>query len=162
MLVDQLGMQIYTTPPNKSKVNGQIERFHSTLSKIMRCLKRDQIHRSFEVLMGRAVYKYNYSIHSVTKKRPLEVFFGRRVTTDPTQYEQARLDNIEQLRRKQTEDLLDHNSRRKPIRAYEAGEEIFVKINTRLGSKQSNRFKKEIVEEDKNSTILTESGHIKT
>jgi len=158
MLVDQLGIEIYTTPPNKSTVNGQIERFHSTLSEIMRCLKRDQTHRNFEELLDRAVYEYNYSIHSVTKKRPLEVFFGRRVTTDPTKYEQARLDNIEQLRRKQTDDLVDHNSRKKPIRTYDVGEEIFVKINTRLGSKLSDRFKKETVKEDKNTTILTESG----
>jgi len=54
---------------------------------------------------------------------------------------------------------VDYNSRKKPIRTYDVEEEIFVKINTRLGSKLSDRFKKETVKEDKNITILTESGH---
>jgi len=69
MLIDQLGMEIYTTPANKGTVNGQIKRFHSTLSEIMRCLKRNTTHRNFEELLDRADYGYNYSTHSVTKKR---------------------------------------------------------------------------------------------
>jgi len=110
--------------------------------------------------LDRAVYEYNFSVHSVTKKRPLEVFFGRNVTTDPEKYERSRQDNIDLLKDKQKTDLETHNKSRNQIQIYTPGQEIFVKRNTRLGSKLSPRFKKEIVKEDKNTTILTEAGRI--
>lgn len=37
MMKDQLGINVFKVPPYKSSVHGQVERFHSTLSKIMRC-----------------------------------------------------------------------------------------------------------------------------
>lgn len=77
MLKDQLNIDIFPAPPLKSTVNGQVERFHSTLSEIMRCIKKDGTHRNFLELLERAMYEYNYTIHSVTKKRPLEVFFEK-------------------------------------------------------------------------------------
>ncbi|KNC22940.1 Retrovirus-related Pol polyprotein from transposon gypsy [Lucilia cuprina] len=40
MLENQLGIKIYKTPPYTSTVNGQIERFHSTLTEIMRLMIR--------------------------------------------------------------------------------------------------------------------------
>lgn len=160
MLTDQLGIELYKAPPYKSTVNGQIERFHSTLSEIMRCLKGDGTHRGFEELLDRAIYEYNYTVHSVTKKRPLEVFFGRIATVAPEKYEQARLDNIDRLRQKQETDIEYHNRTRKPIKTYIKGQEIFVRVNTRLGSKLSSRFRKELVKEDRSTTILTESGKL--
>jgi len=64
-----LGIELYKAPPYKSTVNGQIEKFHSTFSEIMRCLKGDGTHRGFEELLDRAIYEYNYTVHSVTKKK---------------------------------------------------------------------------------------------
>lgn len=157
-MLEQLQIEVYTAPPYKSTVNGQIERFHSTLSEIMRCLKKEGTERNFKELLERAVYEYNYSFHSVTKKRPLEVFFGRRVTTDPDQYETARQDNIERLKNKQKTDRTNHNKNKNEIRNYQPGEEIFVRINTRLGSKLSPRYRKETVKENKHTTVITESG----
>lgn len=123
----------------------------------MRCLKAETTHRSFTELLDRAVYEYNYSIHSVTKKRPVETFFGRNVSTDPSQYESARQENIERLKEKQ---IKYHNKNKHPIKTYSPGEEIYVKINKRLGTKLSSRFKKEIVKEGRSTTVLTESGKI--
>jgi len=160
MMKDQLNITIFRAPPYKSSVNGQIERFHSTLSEIMRCIKTKQIFNTFEELLNRDVYEYNYTIPSVTKKRPLEIFFERNVTTDPEQYEKSRRDYIENLEQKQKIDLENHNKKRKEIKTYLPGQEIFVKQNTRLGSKLSPRFKKEIVKENRNTTVVTEAGRI--
>ncbi|XP_036348053.1 uncharacterized protein LOC118757450 [Rhagoletis pomonella] len=156
MVEDQLGIEIFKTPPYASTVNGQVERFHSTLSEIMRCLKTEQTHRSFQELLDRSTYEYNYTIHSTTGKRPIETFFGRRVSIDPEQYENARRENIDILRKRQAKDLETHNKTRQPIKTYSPGDIIYVRINKRLGSKLTARYRKEIVKEDKSSVIITE------
>lgn len=160
MMRDQLGIQIFKAPPYKSSVNGQIERFHSTLAEIMRCLKTKQVHRSFDELLYSAVCEYNFTIHSVTKKRPLEIFFGRNITTDPGEYDKSRQDNIEKLKSKHATDLKNHNEKRNKIKDYEPGQIVFIKQNTRLGSKLSPRYKKETVKENRHTTIITETGRI--
>jgi len=76
MMKDQQGILVYTAPPYKCSVNGQIERFHSTLSEIMICLKSDGIYNTFQETIDRAIYEYNFSIHSVTNKKPLKYFLG--------------------------------------------------------------------------------------
>lgn len=158
MLEDQLNIKVFKTPPYKSTVNGQVERFHSTLSEIMRCLKTEKTHRTFEELLDRAVYEYNCTIHSTTGKKPIELFFGRRVSTSPEQYENARKENIEAIVKKQAKDIENHNKKRKPFKDYIPGQKIYVKINKRLGSKLSPRYKEEIVKENNKSTVLTESN----
>lgn len=160
MLQDQLGIEIYKAPPYASTVNGQVERFHSTLTEIMRCLKTERTYPTFLELLDRSVYEYNYTIHSTTGQRPLEVFFGRRVSTNPEMYEKARQDNIQRLRDKQATDLRIHNEKREPIRQFDPGDVIYVRIHKRLGSKLSPKFKKEIVKENGSTTIITESGRV--
>jgi len=86
MLTDQLKMEIFTVLSYKSTVNGQIERFDPTLSEIMHVIKKDKIHRTFDELLERAIYEYNYTFHSVTNQRPLvQMFFRKTITTDPEQ-----------------------------------------------------------------------------
>jgi len=60
MMKDQQGILVYTAPPYKCSVNGQIERFHSTLSEIMICLKSDGIYNTFQETIDRAIYEYNF------------------------------------------------------------------------------------------------------
>lgn len=158
MLDDQLGIKVYKTPPHHSTSNGQVERFHSTLTEIMRCLKSENVHNSFHELLDRAVYEYNYSIHSTTERRPLEVFFGRRVSVDPSMFEKSRQDNIEKLKQKQQKDLEVHNKNRTPYKSFNIGDTIYVKINKRYGTKLSPKYKSEVVKENKNSTVITNSG----
>lgn len=81
MMKDQLGIYIFKAPPYKSSVNGQIERFHTTVAEIISCLKSKQVHRTFEELLDSAVYEYNFTI--CNKKSPLETFFDRNLNTDP-------------------------------------------------------------------------------
>jgi len=57
-------------------------------------------------------------------------------------------------------DLENHNKQKKTIKTYFPEQEIFVKQNTKLGSKLSPRFKKKIVKENKNTTIIKEAGRV--
>lgn len=160
MLEDDLQIKIFKTPPYKSEVNGQVERFHSTLSEIMRCLKSEGPSRSFEELLQRAVNEYNFTIHSTTGKKPIELYYGRIPRLNPEQFEKTRLINIEKIKAKQEKDIKYHNKKRKPQKDYQIGQVIYVKNNKRLGSKLTNRYRQEIIKENRNSTIVTESGKI--
>lgn len=57
-------------------------------------------------------------------------------------------------------DIAHHNKGRDYIRTYKTGETIYVRIDKRLGSKLTPKYKKEIVQADNNTTIKTRSGKI--
>lgn len=156
MIQNQYGIEIFKTPPYKSSINGQIERFHSTLSEVLRCTKAENTHTDFEDLLNRALFKYNYSIHSATKRKPVEVFFGRTVGPNPIELQSE--ENIRNIKNKQEKDLEFHNKNRTDFRTFSTDDVIYVKINKRLGNKLTPRYKKQIVQEDKGNTILTKSG----
>lgn len=158
MMEDELNIRVFKTPPYKSEVNGQIERFHSTLTELMRCINSENNDIPFEELLERSVKEYNYSVHSTTGKKPVELFYGRSINANPENFEENRQKNIERLKRKQEKDIKFHNKRRKPIKTYRAGDTIYVKHNKRLGTKLTVRYKQETVKENKNSVVITESG----
>lgn len=160
MIENEFGIQIFRTAPYTSCSNGQVERFHSTLQEIMRCLQNERTHRSFQELLDRSVKEYNFSVHSVTGKRPMETFFGRRVSSDPRLLEKDRNETIKKLSEKQMADLAYHNRDRSLPREYAEGEIVFVKLNRRLGNKLSARYQKEIVAQNYNTTVKTKSGKI--
>lgn len=160
MLENQYNIKVFKIPPYSSSVNGQVERFHSTLSEIMRCLKAENTYGTFAELLHKAVYEYNHSIHSTIKKKPIEAFFIGRVSTNPHEIEKFKLENIKRLQEKQVADINYHNKRKTVPKTYEPGQTIYVKENKRLGTKLSKTYRKEVVKENKNTTILTESGKI--
>lgn len=51
MMENEFGIEIHRTGPYKSCSNGQVERFHSTLQEVMRCLQCDKTHHSFNELL---------------------------------------------------------------------------------------------------------------
>jgi Reverse transcriptase (RNA-dependent DNA polymerase)/RNase H-like domain found in reverse transcriptase/Integrase zinc binding domain len=160
MMESELKIKVFTTPPYKSEVNGQVERFHSTLSEIMRCLKAEDIDRNFEELLERSVNEYNHTVHSTTGKKPVVLFLGRIPNVNPENYEKARLSNIEKLKSKQEKDMDFHNKKRTEIKTYEPGDTIYVKHNKRLGSKLTFRYKKEVVKKNNNSTVVTTANRL--
>lgn len=160
MLENQYNVKIFKIPPYASSVNGQIERFHSTLTEIMRCLKSENAHNSFSELLHRALYEYNNSIHSTILRKPVEAFFGRRIFTVPHELEKDRLEIIDRLKQKQVQDIEFHNKKKLPQKDYEIGQKIYVKVNKRLGTKLSKNYSEEIVKENRTTTILTESGRV--
>lgn len=44
---DELKINVFTTPAYKSEINGEVERFHSTLAEIMRCINAQTPSRNF-------------------------------------------------------------------------------------------------------------------
>jgi hypothetical protein len=153
----RLDTQIFTTPPHKSEANGQVERFHSTLTEIIRCLKAEGVPQNFKLLLKRCINEYNETFHSVTNKKPIDLFLGQ-VPNEST--EEMHFLNTDKIKRKELKDLNYHNKKRKPIKNYNVGDVIYVKHNKRLGTKLTFRFKKEIVREDRNTTVLTNSGKV--
>ena len=64
------------------------------------------------------------------------------------------------LKAKQKQDFEHHNKGREKIKNCSIGEKVYVKINKTLGSKLSPRCKEGIIKENRNTTILTDSGEI--
>lgn len=160
MLENMFGITVFKAPPYASCVNGQVERFHSTLSELIRCLKTDNLHSTFSELLDRSIYEYNRSIHSTTQKKPVDIFFGRRLLNNPEELEHTRRENMAKIQAKQQVDLNYHNKKKKPLKVYQVGEIIYVKANKRVGNKLDPRYKKEEVLENYNSTVKTRSGRI--
>lgn len=71
-----LDIQIFRTPIHRSETNGQIERCHSTLREISRCIKKDVPDIDVAQLIRSTVHKYNNSIHSFVKNTPNNIYIG--------------------------------------------------------------------------------------
>jgi len=72
MLCNNYGVSITNAPPLHSTSNGQVERFHSTLLNLARCVKIDKgISDTVEIVM--TTTQYNKSIHSVINRRPADI-----------------------------------------------------------------------------------------
>lgn len=80
MMIDKIGIEIYTTPPYKSQANGKVAKFHSTLIEIMCCIKYKGGHRNSGEILERATSEHNHSVHSTKIKRPVDLFYNRNVT----------------------------------------------------------------------------------
>lgn len=141
MLENQYNIKIFKIPPYSSSVNGQIERFHSTLSELMRCLKTENVHNNFSELLHRAIFEYNNSIHSTIRRKPFDAFFGRKFSTDPEGMRNEKEDIIQKLKEKQTEDINYHNRTKAKSKTYEPLQPIFVKENRRIGTKLSKSYR---------------------
>jgi len=57
--------------------NGQIERAHSTLTEIARCIKYELNLIDCSEIIIKAAQKYNLTIHSITNQRPLDILFNK-------------------------------------------------------------------------------------
>lgn len=75
-LLESLNIQTYYSPVNHSEVNGIVERFHSTIAEIFRCIKSQHENLSPKELFQLAVSHYNNTIHTSHNMKPVEVFFG--------------------------------------------------------------------------------------
>ncbi|XP_049316307.1 retrovirus-related Pol polyprotein from transposon opus isoform X1 [Bactrocera dorsalis] len=158
--LEGLGIEIYLAPPQKSEVNGAIERVHSTIIEIIRCLQVEYPDYSFKEIVNIAVDRYNNTIHSVTKRKPADIFFGR---TQRINYqgltnfkEIVNSDLRNEIARNQKNTLNYHNKNRSKIRNYEPGDTIFKK-NKQIKGKTKPIFKKETVAKDNTVTITTNS-----
>ena len=138
-------IQIVNAPPLHSTSNGQIERFHSTLSEIARCLKLQTNTEDTTDLILEATIEYNKTIHSVTQKRPNDIIHS----APPELMKQI----AEKIKNAQNQ-TLDNNNKNRVNKKFEVGEKVFTKCNKRLGNKLSQLYKEGTVEADLGTTVL--------
>lgn len=159
--IKTLGIQLYLTPTQKSEVNGTIERVHSTIIELTRCLRREYPDLTMKEIINIAVDRYNNTIHSVTKKKPSDVFLGRtqRINYQNLVDFQTKVneDLTELIRRNQKNKINRENNNRNKPKKYQPGDIVFAAVKRRDG-KQKPIYTKEQVAKDNRVTILTESG----
>jgi len=145
MLDNHFGVSIANAPPLHSVSNGQVERFHSTLLELARCLKIDKkITDTVEIILL-ATAKYNKSIHSVVDKRPVDIM--QKHPNDPQTDVQNKI-----VRAQNTLRARENASRQ--CRTFEVGEKVLVKSNRRLGNKLTPLCEEKAVEADLGTTVL--------
>ena len=146
-----LNIEIYKTPINRSETNGQIERCHSTLREIARCIKKELPEIDVSQLIRSAVHKYNNTIHSFVKNTPHNIYIGevnRNLSTQEIDRRKAKThENVIKLYKKKNENIQDKNY---PI--YEPGSYAFEK--SKEISKRKSRYKKIQVKENFDTFII--------
>lgn len=159
--IRSLGIRLYLTPSQRSEVNGQVERLHSTIIEIYRCLRIEKPELSVRELIYVSVDKYNNTVHSATGKRPSDIFFNRVQTADYDTLLTARSKINRDLRGLIKKNVLERNrrvnKRRNSPRKYKQGDVVFVAIK-KIKGKNKPLFRREVVEKDNRVTILTASG----
>lgn len=135
-----------TTPVQHSTSNGQVERTHSTLIEIIRCLNKQNDSDSSENIFT-AVKEYNNTIHSVTEEKPVDV------RQNPNDY-----DKIKEKIKINQEKMLAYHNKNRHNKKYETNEIVYVKGNRRR--KVANAYTKQVVKEDQKNTILTKKDKI--
>lgn len=159
--IKSLGIEIYLTPGQKSEVNGIIERVHSTIIEIFRCMQLEFPELTLKEIINIAVDKYNNTIHSVTKMKPNDIFFGRIQQTNYQSLLEARTkineDLTEQIKKNQKVKITRENLKRNKPKKYNVGEKIYVMVK-QIQGKTKPLYKPEIVAKDNKVTVTTESG----
>lgn len=145
LLANNFDVQIANAPPLHSTSNGQVERIHSTLLEIARCLKLEKSINDTLQLILLATIEYNKTIHTVTNKRPIDV-----IQSTPPELE---IDMKGRVQRAQEIQLQRLNEKRQN-RVFEVGEKVLVKTNRRLGNKITPLYVEGTVEADLGTTVL--------
>lgn len=149
------------------KSNGIVERFHSSLVEHMRIINQNPIIKTLQLKerLNYALIAYNNSIHSTTKRTPLEIVFGQISETNLKpeeiqidEYLQKHAEILKQIN-KQVKSNIEQNKLKysKPIEIeHEIPEQAYVKINKRNSGKiEKPKFKILNVK-----TIVHERGQI--
>lgn len=160
-LLQRLDIEIYFTPSDHSEVNGIVERFHSTLSEIFRCIQN-----KYQDLTNKEIYKiatslYNTTVHSATKLKPLEVFFGIKEGEERPLNLQRILENrnemfdeITQRLEKYQKEVIDrHNKTRVEEPNFETGDTVYNRVSG-IPNKRKRKFKLQNVRHNRRRTVI--------
>lgn len=144
-MLQRYNIVLGNSPPHHSTSNGQVERFHSTLAEIARCLKEERKITETVELIAISTIEYNNTIHSVTRETPASVIHS----SDENQHRKIRclLDNA------QNKQLYRFN-RNRSNKIFDVGDWVRVKTNRRIGNKLSPRFVKRRIQADLGTTVL--------
>ena len=158
--LEDLNIHSYYTPTNRSEVNGIVERFHSTIAEIFRCVKSKHENLCNKNLFQLAVSLYNSTIHTAHKMKPCEIFYATRdneerpLNIDLIEQSKRKLyDEVSlELKKKQKQDLLNHNKDREEEPKLEKDETVFV-ARQGIKSKIKPKFEAVKVTENQNKTF---------
>lgn len=151
MLRDHYGIEQFFVPTLHSESNGQVERFHSTLLEISRCIhQQQQIQDPIDLLML-ATSKYNNSIHSVINSKPIDAI--RTSSIEGMEFIKNRLI-------KEQERMLKWFNEKAVTKTYRIGEKVFLRRNKRLGNKFDKVFIEKTVQRDLGTTVLIDGKRI--
>ena len=159
-LLNRLEIEVYFTPSDKSEVNGIVERFHSTLNEIFLCIKD-----RYNDLSDKEKYKisttlYNSSIHSATKLKPVEVFYGIKEGEERPLNLDKILENrnkifdevIEQITTFQNKTIERHNKNRSDEPHFPENLAVYNKTQG-IKSKKRRKFRKTNVKTNRRKTF---------
>lgn len=76
-------IKLHTSTAKSSTGNSPVERFHSTITELIRIIHNSNKNILVEEIMNEAIITYNNSIHSVTKLTPFELKSGHYANTSP-------------------------------------------------------------------------------
>lgn len=146
LVLNKYGIAHITSPVQHSTSNGEVERTHSTLIELIRCLTAQNGTTSSEEMFN-AVKAYNETIHSVTKEKPIDV------KNNPFGYP----DISNRILANQETTLAYHNKRRRN-REFVENEVIYIASNRRR--KDASAYARHIVLEDLGNSVRTTKNKI--
>ncbi len=136
------GISIHYSDPRHSLSNGQVERVHSTLTEIARCIKDEYRLLDYSEIIIRAAKNYNMTIHSVTNQKPYDILFNKIDHSDiPLKLQIAQ------------SKTLDYHNKNKLEKNYHVGEVVYEKIHGER-NKLGPRFKKQVVQENLPNKVI--------
>lgn len=164
-LFQRLNIEVNFTPSNHSESNGIVERFHSTLSEIFRCIKDKYNDLNQKQIFKIAVGLYNKTIHTAHKHQPCEILFGQREEDDlPLDIdrlfrnrEEITDEIILNLDKTATRNVAYQNRFREEEPNFDVNEDVF---NSAQGIKRKTKakFKKIKIKENRFKTIIDSRG----
>lgn len=133
------------TAVNHSTTNGQVERTHSTLTEIIRCLIKEKNLETHEAIFE-AAREYNQTIHSVIKLKPFEVF------QNPNQFD------LHEVLKQQQENVLRVINKNRKLKEIEINDAVYTKNNRR--NKLEDRFRQIKVKEISGHIVKAEKNKV--
>ena len=164
--LNTLGIEMYFTPANHSEVNGTVERLHSTISEIYRCIKDRHRDLSIRQKFYLSLNHYNHSIHSVTGLKPIELFYGIKEGEERPLNLELILENrnkifdetIELLKKKQNQDKERHNKNKETEPDLVPGEIVQLRVQG-IRKKTGDLYKEVQVKENNRKTFHDKNNH---
>lgn len=151
-LKNNFDIEQFFVPTLHSESNGQIERFHSTLLEISRCLhQQNHLSECIDLVMV-ATKKYNNSIHSVINFKPIDALHNSA---------SEEIQHIKSQLIKEQEKMLTIFNKNTVKKIYHPGEKVFVRRNKRLGNKLDKVFVKKVIQKDLGTTVLIDGKRIR-
>lgn len=164
-LLQSLNIEVHYTPPNHSESNGTVERFHSTVAEIFRCIQTDYQDLSKKEKFRIACTLYNNTIHSATKLKPREIFYGIKDGVERSLDISKMLEDrnkfydevILQLEKTKNRDLAYHNKKRQFPPAVEKDQVVFNRVQG-IKKKTKEQFLPVTAIENKDRIVIESSG----